>query len=126
MVSGAVKVKGCASRFAGEKGEFLDAMAGEFINSTNRGSFYSLAATRYVQKFGYVIYGESPQLSNLSAESKVTELERRKKFLPWLRTVRSFYFLYFKKKSMAYLALCRLSEVGSGISTGVAVLTKPL
>lgn len=88
MVSASCKAKGRTSRFTGEKGEFLDAMAGEFMTSSDRGSFYSLAATRYVKKFGYAVYGASPDLSKMEAGDKAAELERRKKFLPWLRTVR--------------------------------------
>lgn len=84
----AAKSKGRTSRFNGERGDFLDAMAGEFMTSSDRGSFYSLAATRYVKKFGYSVYGESPDLSKMEPEAKQAELERRKKFLPWLRTVR--------------------------------------
>lgn len=89
MVSAAIngKPKGRTSRFTGEKGDFLDAMAEEFLSASDRGSFYSLAATRYVQKFGYAVYGASPDLAKMEPADKVAELERRKKFLPWLRTV---------------------------------------
>lgn len=87
MVSSVVKAKGRTSRFIGEKGEFLDSMAGEFINSSDRGSFYSVAATRYVEKFGYIVYGEPPDLRTMNDAGKAAELERRRKFLPWLRTV---------------------------------------
>lgn len=81
------KPKGRASRFTGERAEFLDAMAGEFMKSSDRGSFYSLAATRYVRKFGYAVYGESPDLDAMEPADREAELTRRKKFLPWLRTV---------------------------------------
>lgn len=94
MVSAGCKAKGRTSRFTGEKGEFLDAMAGEFMTSSDRGSFYSLAATRYVKKFGYAVYGESPDLSTMEPDDKAAELARRKKFLPWLRTVRVLLIVY--------------------------------
>lgn len=87
MVADSAKVKGRTSRFTGEKGAFLDAMAGEFVNSSDRGSFYKAAAARYIERFGYSVYGESPNLASLTGKAQEAEVERRKKFLPWLRTV---------------------------------------
>lgn len=120
MVSGAAKAKGRCSRFVGEKGDFLDAMAAEFINSSDRGSFYSLAATRYIQKFGYAVYGDAPDLTTMAPADKATELERRKKFLPWLRTVSRFLTLL----SVPWLtSLIRHLAVGFVTSTGGAAPT---
>lgn len=45
--------KGRQNAFSGAKLDFLDSYKDEFLNSRDRGGFYTMVAKEFIQRFGY-------------------------------------------------------------------------
>jgi len=85
--------QGRQNAFSGAKLEFLELQKDEFLDSHDRGAFYTRISKEFIQRFGYDLDGGSdgPGPTEidpmLSPEEQEQESERRAKFYQDLREV---------------------------------------
>ena len=100
-LGGELRPQGRQNAFSGVKLDFLESHKDEFLDSTDRGAFYTFVAKAFIQRFGYNLDieanpepgddedgdGDEEIDSSLPLEERNQESDRRSKFYRELREV---------------------------------------